>query len=303
MVVGKKVNYALSLTLLFWASAFVGIRFGLASYTPGALALLRFLIASFCMAIIYLRLPNKIKMPWLTRIQLLVIGVGAIGIYNLCLNIGELTVSAGVASFIIGVNPVITLLLSIFLFKERTNFIVWLGVILSLVGLLLIASSEHLSAYQPGLFVILISTLMSSMYNLTQKYYLRTYHPIVVTSWIMWGGNLFLLFFLPDLSQEFFAASLQATLAVIYMGIFPAAVAYVLWCYVLTHMPASRASLYIYFLPLISTALGFLLLGETTSFMALLGGVLALIGAVIAKQAHLGLVKTSMNAQASSLIK
>ncbi|MGQ3888133.1 DMT family transporter [Legionella sp. CNM-1927-20] len=281
----KKVNCAIVCALLLWSSAFVGIRFSLESYTPGPLALLRFIVASVCMGIIYLRLPNKNKIPWLIRLQLLLIGVGAIGIYNICLNIGELTISAGIASFIIGINPVLTILLSIILFKEHTHFGIWVGVGISMFGLLLIAlSGRNTAIHIEGVLIVFVSTIMSAIYNITQGYYLKTYHPIVVTSWVIWGGTLFLLYFLSDLRQEFFKASFEATLVVVYMGIFSAALAYLCWGYVLANVPVSKASIYTYALPLCSTALGFLLLGEKPSAMSFVGGVIALAGAFIARQ-------------------
>ena len=128
-----KVKLALLLTLLFWASAFVGIRLGLSAYSPGALALLRFISASLIMILVYYRFPREPAMSWSIRIRIALIGIGAIGIYNLCLNIGEVTVSAGIASFVIGLMPVLTILLSVFFLKEHLNFYVWIGIGISFI--------------------------------------------------------------------------------------------------------------------------------------------------------------------------
>ena len=59
-----KTRLAVWITVALWASAFVGIRAGLESYTPGSLAALRFLVASFCMLILYMRLPNRNRISW-----------------------------------------------------------------------------------------------------------------------------------------------------------------------------------------------------------------------------------------------
>lgn len=94
-------------------SAFVGIRIGLTSYSPGSLALLRFLIASACMLLLQARLSSQKRIPWSERLPLICTGVVGIGVYNTCLNYGEMTVSAGIASFILGLMPVLTVLLSV----------------------------------------------------------------------------------------------------------------------------------------------------------------------------------------------
>lgn len=278
-----KVKITLALVMSFWASAFVAIRVGLPDYSPGELALFRFLVASCCMAFLYARLPGQPSVPWGIRIQLLLIGVAGIGIYNICLNVGEMTVSAGVASFVIGMMPVITILLSVVFLRERPGILVWLGVLISVTGLILLMLTEKTTGLLGGgVVLILISALMGSCYTLTQRRYLRDYHPIAITSWVMWGGTLFLLWFLPGLSREILDASPQADFAAVYMGIFPGALAYVAWSYVLNHMSASEASLYLYFMPVLSTIMGYALLREQPALLSLAGGFLALLGAVIA---------------------
>lgn len=277
-----KIYGALLITLLFWASAFVGIRVGLTAYSPGSLALLRFLVASLCMLVIYFYLPAK-KIAWIDRLQLMLIGVAGIGIYNISLNYGELSVSAAVASFVIGLMPVITLILSVLFLKERPNYLVWLGILVSLLGLvcMILGEDAQISATH-GVLVILIATVMGGIYSVTQRRYLRHYHPVAITAWVMWGGTIMLLIFTPELWQEIKIAHLPATISAIYMGIFPAALAYVAWCYVLKHWPASKASMYLYAMPVFSTLLGFILLHEQPSPLSIGGGLLALLGAVIA---------------------
>ncbi len=66
------------------------------------------------------------------------------------------------------------------------------------------------------------------------------------------------------------------------MGIFPAAVAYVAWSYVLKKLSASKAAITLYALPIVSTLLGFLLLHEQPSLISLVGGGIALCGALVA---------------------
>src|SRR3990167_4832736 len=59
-----KLYSAIILIILFWASAYIGIRAGLQGYSPGPLALFRYLIASACMFFIYWRTLNFRRIPW-----------------------------------------------------------------------------------------------------------------------------------------------------------------------------------------------------------------------------------------------
>ncbi|MFI4963339.1 MAG: DMT family transporter [Legionellales bacterium] len=278
-----KVNCVLISTILLWASAFVGIKIGLVGYSPGSLALFRFLVASLCMAIVYSSLRGKKVMPWKHKIQLLLGGMAGIGVYNICLNFGELTVSAGIASFVIGLMPVITVLLSLVFLKEELSAGVWAGIIISMAGLALLAMGEGADGnVQVGIALVFLSTLTGAGLTILQKRFIDVYHPIVIMSWVMWGGTLLLLIFTPDLVHEFKIADNQSTAAAVYMGIFPAALAYLAWTYVLKHLTATKASMSLYALPIASTLLGFICLEEIPSTSALMGGTIALAGALIA---------------------
>src|SRR3990167_5625961 len=122
-----KTKVALFLTVLFWASAFVGIKAGLQSYSPGGLALLRFLAASLCMFFIYIRQPIRQTIPLRDVLQILFCGIIGVGFYHIGLNYGEMAVSSGIASFIISLSPLITIILAVIFLNEKINFFGILG--------------------------------------------------------------------------------------------------------------------------------------------------------------------------------
>lgn len=270
-------------TMFFWASAFVGIRLGLSEFSPGALALYRFFVGSFILTGIISCFRNIPSVSIRHRAQLMMIGIFAIGVYNFCLNYGEINIDAGVASFIIGQVPVITIILSVIVLRESLPLSAWLGIFMSIIGMIVIAlSNSQGKAIDSNVLVIMISSACGAFYTLSQRRYLQYYHPVSVTTWVMWGGTISLLLFLPDLKAELHHSTLQGNLTIIYLGIGPAALAYLGWCYVLNHMPASRAALFLYALPLVSTALGYIILHEEPTSLSLLGGVMALCGAILA---------------------
>ena len=282
-----KVKAGLFCAIFLWASAFVGIRIGLISYSPGALALFRFLIASLLMALLSLRQSSAPKIPRSERLQLALLGVLGIGVYNVSLNYGELSVSAGVASFVIGLTPALTVLFSVLFLGERPVRTVYWGIFISLSGLtLMVFDGSNGSSMGYGVLIVFIAALTSAAYSLLQKVYLKHYHPVAVTSWIIWGGTLSMLVFAPTLWQEIFVAKAQATWAIIYLGIFPAALAYLAWSYVLQGLSASHASMYLYAMPILTSLMGFILLHEHLHHLSLCGGFLAMIGAFYASRAR-----------------
>lgn len=283
MKIGLRVYAAAACSIFFWSSAFVAIRMGLESYSPGPLALLRFAVASLCMLLLVVLRPSATPIPWAVRFKLMLIGIVGIAIYHLALNYGEVTVTAGVASFVIGLMPVLTVGLSMLFLGERPGPYAWIGIGLSLLGLvtIMMAEGETLSI-NSGVFFILISAFAGAIQTVTQKRYLHTYHPIEVSAWVIWGGTLVLMMFSQNLVQEIASASSYATWSGIYLGIFPAAVAYMTWGFVLKYMPASKATVYFYGMPVFSTLLAYLFLNEQPAFLSLIGGAMALMGAVLA---------------------
>lgn len=272
---------ALLITIFLWASAFVGIRYSLSVYTPGALALFRFILASLMMGILYPFFSPAEKMPFKDAAQLLLIGIAGIGIYNVCLNYGEITVSAGIASFLIGQIPIFTLILSFFLLKEPVQLKILPGIAVSFLGITLMAFGEHGNFHlNGGVVIILISALMGALYTISQRKYLQKYHPVTITAWVIWGGTLMLSVFSYDLWKQLPTSTRAVNITLLYLGIFPAAIAYVAWCYVLRYMTATRASMFLYTMPIFSTFLGFILLHEQPTPWALWGGILAMGGAL-----------------------
>jgi drug/metabolite transporter (DMT)-like permease len=65
------------------------------------------------------------------------------------------------------------------------------------------------------------------------------------------------------------------------MGIFPGALGYVCWAYVLSRLPASRAGTFLYLVPAMALFIAWLWLGERPELIALAGGVLIVVGVIV----------------------
>jgi drug/metabolite transporter (DMT)-like permease len=68
---------------------------------------------------------------------------------------------------------------------------------------------------------------------------------------------------------------------VIYLGIFPGAIAYVSWAYALARTPASMAGSFLYPVPVVGMIIAWFWLGEIPSILSLLGGILVISGIMI----------------------
>jgi len=276
---------AVGVTLVFWASAFVGIRHLGHDFSPGALSLGRLLVGAVCLAAVALSrgLPRPSGRQW---VSIVTIGVLWFGVYNIALNAGERRVDAGTAAMLIQVSPVlIAVLASIFL---RERFTAYLGGGLALafagVGLISLSTTEGSNHDVLGVALCLLSALVYSISLILQKPLVAKLPAIQVTWLACSVGAVVCLPFAGQLVEQAQDAPVSSSLWLVYLGVFPTAIAFTTYAYALRHMSASNLGVTTYLVPPITIVMAVLFLDETPPAMAYVGGALALVGVAIARR-------------------
>jgi drug/metabolite transporter (DMT)-like permease len=271
----------LAVALLLWASTFTTIRIGLRGFGPLELAFLRNLFAS--LVLVGLALVTRMPLPRLRDIPfLLFCGAIGFGLYGAALNAGEQTVSPGTASFIISSEVGVIAVLASFFLGERLSRVGWAGVLLCLLGVALISLTAGGGfELSQGALLVFVATLCISVFTVIQKPLLRRYTSLQFTTYALWGGAISLFFFAPDALNQLQRAPVDATLSVLYMGIFPGIIAYWSWSQALKRMDVSRAGSFLALVPIAALGMAWLFLGDVPPLMALLGGAVVMAGVML----------------------
>lgn len=280
-----KVVLATGFVILCWAYSPVGIHIALQAYAPDNLALLRFVIASIFMAGVAgfkgVSRPRVRDFPMFA-----VLGLFAVTLHHIALNYGQRGVSAGAASVLAQSTPLFSALLASTVFRERISTWQWGCVLGGLFGAGVVAVGDRgLGELDGHGLLILLAAASWSLYFALQKRYSQRYDGLTMVCFTLWSGTALLLLYAPGLPGELVKASVSVNLAVLVLGIFPSALAYLAWTYVLMHSQVSRAAISLYLIPPVAMVLAWIILAQRPSVMVIAGTVIVLasVGALSVK--------------------
>ena len=261
-----------------WGMSWVNVRAVLPEVGSGQLGAMRYLIASAVMLPIWLYrgrpLPGRSDWPTVAAL-----GLFGFCLYNLGINYGERTVNAGTGSMLISCIPVLVILLGVLTGREKVGLLAWLGIILSMGGVVLTAAGSATGlTFNLGSLLILGAALCAAIQTLISKSLTQRYAAVDVTTWAIWLGTLGLLPFSHDLVGTAGRLSGMGWVHLLFLGMVPAALCYTIWSWVLVKLPITTVMSAVYAIPVFSVFFGWLILGEQPSLMTLLGGAVTLAG-------------------------
>lgn len=267
-------------TVTIWGSGFAAIRAGLfGGFTAGHLMVYRYLIASFVFLLYAVFSKSKFRLPDKKDLfPIFLLGVIGISLYHFGVTFGQLTISAGTTSMIVGSAPIFTTLIAVFILREKMAWYSWVGLGIGFIGIALITigSTGATFSFSSGLFLVFFATISTSFFFVYQKPLLLKYDPIHLTAYFTWAGTIPMLFFVPGLFDTLQNATLEANLAAIYVGIFPAGISYATWAIALSIGNVSTISSMLYLEPPIAILVAWIWLSELPSVLSMIGGFIAI---------------------------
>ena len=272
--------------MLGWAGNTIAGRISTGEISPMVVVFLRwFIISIFLILFLNKKLisnlkPIRRKFVWLGL-------MGSLGLtgFNSLFYIAAQNTTAINLGIIQGIMPAIILLGAVILFKEAVNATKVTGLIIAFLGVLVVVSQGDyyrliLLSFNYGDIVMLCACFFYSGFTLGLKNK-PVIDPIVLMTYFSLSA---LIFSIPLLAVEYYLGSAQlpatrtAWITILYIAFVPSFLAQVFFIRGVELVGASKAGLFINFLPIFAAILGVLLLGERLYIYHLISLFIVLLG-------------------------
>jgi drug/metabolite transporter (DMT)-like permease len=201
------------------------------------------------------------------------------------LNWGEQQVDAGTAALVVNVGPLLIALLGARLLGDPMPPRLLAGMAVSFAGAVTVGLSMSSGGGSSvlGVLLCLLAAVGYACGVVAQKPALGRAGALQVTTFGCLVGAVVCLPFAGQLVHEAAHAPASATLNMVYLGVFPTALAFTTWAYALARTTASRMGATTYAVPALVVLMSWLALGEVPGVLTLAGGVLCLAGVAVSR--------------------
>lgn len=272
------------LAVFIWASSFTAGKIAYGMADPVLVTQLRFLLAGLLVLPFFPKAYRQIPVRLRKRVWFLALLNFPISF--LLQFIGLKYTSAAIAVTVIGIEPLLTVLIGFLFFKQNARLLDWLMSLVAFMGILLIVFSTHQHEGTVALIgvLLIISAAISFVFclylgkKLLQELDHKSYSVVLLGL-----APLLCLPFTLCLTQSWAVTpSFEGTLAILYLAWGCGWLAISLWNKSIQTMPASHAGIIVAFEPVFGVFIAMAWLGESLSWLTLMGIMLVISATIIA---------------------
>jgi drug/metabolite transporter (DMT)-like permease len=279
----KPRDYVLLLLLAcLWGPSFLLIKIAVGQASPLAVATLRILSGS-CILIIVLKLRGtKVDMNWDLAKKFMVSGFFNMSLPYILIASGEQYIDSALAGILNGLTPFFALLfVTIGSREERLSTRKIIGVVLGFAGLCVLLFPHFRDRNMASLTGVLLVTVAAACYGWATVYTKKNLvglPPLVAPAFQLLMGGILLIPVLLIFGEpgRILKAEFSFWLAIASLSLFGTALAYFLYFKIIENTEATFVALVTYIVPIISIALGILVLNEHITWSSAIGAVIIL---------------------------
>ncbi|MGI6422547.1 MAG: DMT family transporter [Syntrophomonadaceae bacterium] len=277
---------ALTLTMLVWGLSFIGTKIALGSFTPFVCIFLRFSLASLFFLLVFI-VQGFPKLSLEQHRKLILTALFQPGLYFAFETIGLTYTTASTASIILALVPIAVLILAHLILKEAISGYNVAGILLSVLGIILLVWGGSFNwswqGYLLGNLLILGAVFSAAFYMVMARDLGKSLSSLQITGFqVLYGTLIFAPFFFYYLPQVQWAqVSLHSYGAIVFLSLFCTIGGFLAYNYALTRIEASRASVFINGVPVVTAVGAWFILNEKLTLLQMGGGALVLLAVFI----------------------
>jgi len=276
-----------------WGSAFIAIKISLNYFSPVSVASYRLIVASIFLLIFYIIGKYKSSLNRTDLIMLLFVGVVGNFLPFYLISWSEQHIQSSTAGILMGVGPILTLILSHFFTKDdRFTYSKLISISIGFIGVLFIFEIDTLFNFGTAnslqlfsKFLIIIAALGYMISNIVAYNTLKHIDSFSITFFAtLFGALVSVPFLLYSETIQPSYINFSALLPILYLGIFPTALAFQLRYHITKTSGPVFLSYVAYLIPIFALIWGFVLLSEEIYLNSIIGITLILFGVYIGKK-------------------
>jgi drug/metabolite transporter (DMT)-like permease len=274
-----------------WASNIIAGKEALTGFDPLALAQLRVLGSAIIFAVLFLATGRMRRLQLSRRDWLLFVALAfnGIALNQLCFIGGMARTNVAHTGLIIALGPVMVLAIAVLIRREVLTAWKFTGMMIAFAGVGILTADkpgQGSGGHWIGDLIMLVGTLVFAIYIILMKEVANQFDALTLNTLIFGLGALMMLPFCAHAVVATDWASLRMKVwgGLAFLVVFGSVISYLLFAYVMTELPASRAAAFNYLQPVIASGLGIWLLSERLTSKVLIGGGFILAGVYLTER-------------------
>ncbi len=286
----KKGYIAIMLAVVPWGLSFLNTKIALQALEPMTLAFFRFLLALCLVGIVAIITKKDLRIKKEDIKYFMLAGGVGITIYFYFENNGVKYIDPSAASMILAALPIATIFAESIFDKRKLNIKLILSGFVSLVGVLIIISSDlSIDGLMAGDGLIGYLMMFAAIgawiiYSLSTKILFDKYSQFAIVFYQFLFGTILAIPFVLLENNNFELVTSTTILNVVLLGVFSSGVGFFAYNYAMKHLGVSKSSLFINFIPVVTIIASYFYYGSLIGVKQIMGGVLIIISVLMNKE-------------------
>jgi drug/metabolite transporter (DMT)-like permease len=283
----------LLLTALIWGTNYAVSKFALEDFLPLAFSGPRFLLASFCMAVVLFFTRQGFTVERKHILPMFLYGVCSVAINQSLFSVGLSYTKAGNAALILSTSPIFTAIISRLRKHEMFSARAVAGLFIAFAGItiIILSGTKEVNFHESlkGDLLLLLAAVFWATYTVGTGQFAHIYGSVKTAAiMMMLGTPVLLIISAPSLMRQNWAGICGASWAgMVTSGILSLAVCFILWNYGVRRIGATRTSIYSNVQPIVALLAAWPMLGEVPTFSQISGACITFAGVYLVRRGML----------------